>query len=349
MASSGVAGEHTIVNRERFIRQRRSDWQQFEILTARLKERRASRWLSQDVSELSRLYRSICYDLSLVQSREWGARLEQYLNDLVAQGHNCLYRSPPRSVTAMWEFIIAGFPQLLRKRSGSLFIALGLFAIPFIVSAIVAALRPDLAELVAGRESLDMARQTFGAEMYSDVDSDFAGQRSMMAGFYVRNNIGIAFRAFAFGAFCGIGTATELLSNGIQLGMVFGYMVFVGGVAADNFFSFVITHGAFELTALVVAGAAGLVLGQGVMFPGERTRMASLRHHGTESLLIALGAGGMLFVAALIEAYFSPLPIDSIYKYLVGTLLWFVVGLYLTLAGRHSSERMPTQSDEVSE
>jgi hypothetical protein len=72
------------MNRERFIRQRRGDWQLFEQLTARLRGRRTSRWQSQDVAELSRLYRSICYDLSMVQSREWGARLEQYLNDLVA-------------------------------------------------------------------------------------------------------------------------------------------------------------------------------------------------------------------------------------------------------------------------
>ena len=72
------------MNRERFIRQRRADWQQFESLISNLRGRRQRTWGSQDISNLSRLYRSICYDLSLVQSREWGARLEQYLNDLVA-------------------------------------------------------------------------------------------------------------------------------------------------------------------------------------------------------------------------------------------------------------------------
>ena len=76
------------MNRERFIRDRRNDWQTYESLVLRLKSTRQKNWGSSDVANLSKLYRSICYDLSLVQSREWGARLEQYLNDLVAQGHN---------------------------------------------------------------------------------------------------------------------------------------------------------------------------------------------------------------------------------------------------------------------
>jgi hypothetical protein len=98
------------MNRERFIRDRRNDWREFEALVSRMKNSRQSTWGNRDVATLSRLYRSICYDLSLVQSREWGARLEQYLNDLVAQGHNCLYRSPPQSVRAVWDFLCGGVP-----------------------------------------------------------------------------------------------------------------------------------------------------------------------------------------------------------------------------------------------
>lgn len=324
------------MNRERFIRQRRSDWKQFELLVERLKNTRMRRWQSQDIADLSRLYRSVCYDLSLVQSREWGARLEQYLNDLVAQGHNCLYRSPPRSVNAAVEFLSSGFPRLLRKRKGSFFLALALFAIPFLVSVYVGAVRPDLAELVAGRESLEAARDNFGKELYTEFDDRFTGQRTLMAGFYVWNNVGIAFRAFALGAFCGVGTAMVLLSNGIAIGMVAGYVISEGGSTATNFFSFVISHGSFELTAIVISGAAGLVLGQGILSPGSMTRLESLQHHGRQSLLLALGAGAMLLIAALIEAFVSPLPISPGIKYVIGSCLWLLVVLYLSLAGRDS-------------
>jgi uncharacterized membrane protein SpoIIM required for sporulation len=321
------------VNRERFIKQRRSDWQTYETLLSRLKTSWFSKWSSRDIADLSRLYRSICYDLSLVQSREWGQRLEQYLNDLVAQGHNCLYRSPPQSPDLVWNFLARGFPRLLRKRIGSFLLALGLFLIPFLAGTIAGAMRPDLAELIVGRESLDQVREAYGKSFYEGFDTEYAGQRTSMAGFYVFNNVGIAFKAYSLGCFLGIGTAFILLSNGITIGMITGFVISEPGLS-NNFFSFVITHGAFELTAIVISGAGGLVLGQGMLFPGNMSRAASLRHHGEESLQLALGAGVMLGIAALIEGFFSPMPIHPMIKYCVGSFMWILVILYLSLAGR---------------
>ena len=75
-----------------------------------------------------------------------------------------------------------------------------------------------------------------------------------------------------------------------------------------------ITHGSFELTAIVIAGAAGLLIGWGMIHPGERTRLESLRHHGMEGVKLACGAGAMLCVAALLEAFFSPMAIPDIIK-----------------------------------
>ena len=326
--------EGVAVNRERFIRQRRSDWQRFETLVSRLRATRQPQWASSEVSDLSRLYRSICYDLSLVQSREWGSRLEQYLNDLVAQGHNALYRSAPKSLSVIWDFFAYDFPRTFRRRIGAFSLALALFLIPFLVSTLVAWQRPDVAEMIAGKESLEAASQNFGEELYADMDAKYAGQRSAMAGFYVKNNTGIAFQAYALGAFIGLGTCFILLSNGISIGMVTGYILSAGPPTTENFFSFVISHGSFELTAIVISGGGGFVLAHGILFPGQRTRMDSLRHHGVESLKLALGAGAMLAIAAMLEGYFSPLPISAGIKYLVGSCLWLLVISYLSFAGR---------------
>lgn len=326
------------MNRERFIRERRADWQQYESLLSRLQNRRQSRWASNDVALLARLYRSICYDLSLVQSREWGSRLEQYLNDLVAQGHNCLYRSPPKSLHVIWEFLAFGFPRLLRKRIRPCLLALVLFLVPMLASGWVGYFRPDLAELVAGREEIEAVLGMYSEQFYTQPDAMYAGERSRMFGFYVRNNTGIAFRAFSLGILGGVGTCVVLLTNGISLGIVQGAILAKGNPTADNFFSFIITHGAFELTAIVIAGAGGLIVAQGLLMPGTRTRMDSLRHNGREALQLALGTGVMLFIAALLEGYFSPLPIESSIKYTVGTVLWLLVFVYFGYAGReHSS------------
>lgn len=322
------------MNRERFIKERRQDWQRFESLALKFQKTRQRNWSGAEVAELSRLYRSICYDLSLVQSREWGARLEQYLNDLVAQGHNCLYRTAPKSLSGIWTFFSIGFPSLLRQRYKAFWLAFALFTVPFVVSTFVAMLRPDLADTVAGEDELKAAVEMYSKDLYEQVDASYVKQRSGMFGFYIGNNTGIAFKAYAAGALAGIGTCFVLLSNGISIGMVQGGILAAGEPATTNFTSFVITHGAFELTAIVIAGAAGFVLAQGIVMPGNRTRIDALRFQGLESLKLALGAGLMLFIAAMIEGYFSPLAISPSFKYIIGTICWIAVILYFTMAGR---------------
>jgi uncharacterized membrane protein SpoIIM required for sporulation len=327
------------VNRERFIRQRRGDWQQFETLLTGMKNRRLSKWSGSDITRLSGLYRSVCYDLSLVQSREWGARLEQYLNDLVAQGHNCLYRSPPRSLDTALKFLSHGFPRLLRERRHFFYIALALFAVPFLIAMTVAAVDPVLAEQIIDRTHMEQAGENYSKDLYREIDAKFAEERSFMTGFYVWNNVGIAFRCFALGAFFGVGTVITLLFNGIMLGAVCGYIVNQG--LSDNFFSFAISHGSFELTAIVISGAAGLLLGWGMIHPGELSRRESLRVHGIDAIKLASGAGAMLVVAALIEGYFSPMALPHSVKYVVGTMMWGLVFVYLTQGGREAADASP--------
>jgi len=322
------------MNRERFIRSRRDDWQQFEVLLARLRSTSDTSWTGQQIADLSRLYRSICYDLSLVQSREWGARLEAYLNDLVAQGHNCLYRSPPASAARALEFLIYGFPQLLRSRRTEFAVSAALFAVPLFVSIMIAMIRPDLAATVVGDEAVSNVLDMYSGDSFGATVNQQAGQRTYMFGFYVRNNTSLAFNAYVSGIFAGIGTCLILLSNGISIGMLTGTVLAAGPPTSVNYTSFIVTHGAPELTAIVISGAAGLVLAGGIFIPGSRSRMASLRHHGRQSLLLALGAGAMLFIAALLEGYFSARPIHPGFKYAAGAAAWLLVGLWLGLAGR---------------
>lgn len=322
------------MNRERFIRQRRSDWQQMEELLDRMKTSRLGKWSGQDVTRLSRLYRSVCYDLSLVQSREWGARLEQYLNDLVAHGHNCLYRAPPRSLDMVVRFLFEGFPRLLRARRNFFFVALTLFLAPFLVSMLIAAIDPVLGEQLVDKATMEGSGESYARDFYQNIDGEYAEQRSLMVGFYIWNNVGIGFRCFALGAFFGIGTVVTLLFNGLTLGTITGYLINQGH--SDNFFSFAVSHGSFELTAIVISGAAGLLLGWGMVHPGKLTRRESLRLHAIDAAKLASGAGFMLVIAALIEGYFSPMAIPHAVKYTAGAALWLLVYVYLVYGGQNA-------------
>ena len=173
--------------------------------------------------------------------------------------------------------------------------------------------------------------------MYKDGDGPVGRANASadwaMFGHYIRNNIGIAFQCFASGLFFGVGSLFFLGLNGVMAGSVAGYLTWRGD--ADNFYSFVITHGAFELTAIVLAGAAGLMLGESLLFPGRRTRAAALQEAAGRAIVIVYGLTAMLFVAAAIEAFWSSARwIEPPVKYGVGGACWIAVIAYFLLQGR---------------
>jgi uncharacterized membrane protein SpoIIM required for sporulation len=153
-----------------------------------------------------------------------------------------------------------------------------------------------------------------------------------MAGFYVYNNIGISFRVFATGIFFGLGSAFFLVFNGVVIGATLGYVINAG--AGRNILTFVMGHGAFELTAIVIAGGAGLRMGYALVRTEGLTRLGSLRAQGPALARLALGAAFMLAVAAGIEGFWSPSSVPDIVKWSVAGGLWLLVMIYLFAAGR---------------
>jgi uncharacterized membrane protein SpoIIM required for sporulation len=317
------------MTKARFMFSRRPAWERFHALLDKCDRARRSRLAGDEVTEFSRLFRAVCYDLATVRSRDWGRDLEQYLNDLVARGHNHFYRSPPGRPREVLQFLTEGFPRLLRQNMAYFWVSLLLFTVPGALCGLLVWHDPAWAGRVLPGEVLLTIE-----DMYSEnrPHDEHGAMAAGMAGFYVHNNVGIAFRCFATGIFFGIGSAVALVFNSIFLGTITAYLVVQGH--SDRFFSFVISHGSFELTAIVVAGAAGLILGHSLVHPGPFTRRQALLRRGLVGIKLAMGAGAMLGVAALIEAFWSPSGAPTLAKYIVGSMLWVLVILYLSLAGR---------------
>ncbi|MCY1393502.1 Stage II sporulation protein M [compost metagenome] len=155
----------------------------------------------------------------------------------------------------------------------------------------------------------------------------------MMFGYYIMNNIGIAFQTFASGLLLGVGSLFYLCFNGLLIGALAGHLTEIG--YGPSFWSFVIGHGAFELSAIALAGAAGLKLGWAIIAPGQLPRGEALRSAAIVSVQLIYGVLIFLVLAAFIEAYWSSKTTLSVQlKYAVGTALWLLVGAYLALAGR---------------
>jgi uncharacterized membrane protein SpoIIM required for sporulation len=335
------------MNKRQFVQSRRKDWSEFRRLIEKFETQQAKNITASEVTEFSRLMREVSNDLAVIRSHEWGREISDYLNSLVTRGYNNFYAAPPGHFKQFLRFVAFGFPSLLRENWVFFLAGWCLFFVPMFLAWGLIQYDPSLAARVLPPDQLEMMEQMYARPFYGDegdlaeneeaeelvpVVEGYFDQRSFMAGFYVKNNVGIAFRCFAIGILMGIGTCYVLISNGLTIGAVTGYIIAAG--YWENFLSFVVTHGSFELTAIAVSGAAGLMLGDAVIHRRNRTLFDSLKVRGLDAIKIAVGAGAMLVVAAGLEGYWSPSAISSSVKFTVGLTSWVFVYAWLLLAGR---------------
>ncbi|WP_339486293.1 stage II sporulation protein M [Pseudomonas sp. EL_65y_Pfl2_R95] len=280
-------------------------------------------------------YRRICQQLALAQARGYSNHLIERLQQLALRGHQQLYRHRSTIGAQLLGFLLSGFPRLVRAQWRFVLAACLLFFGSLMLMGLLVYWFPHLVYSVVDPQQVASMESMYDpdARRLGRFSERGSGDDWMMFGFYIMNNIGIAFQTFASGLLFGIGSLFFLLFNGIMIGAVAGHLTQIG--YSETFWSFVIGHGAFELTAIALAGAAGLKLGWALLAPDRLPRMEALRLAAADSIRLVAGVVVFLLLAAFIEAYWSSMTFATPHvKYAVGALLWALVLSYLTLAGR---------------
>ncbi|HSC84016.1 MAG TPA: stage II sporulation protein M [Pseudomonas sp.] len=310
-----------------------ADWQGFAQLLESLEKGKVE---SKPCEDFAAAYRHICQHLALSEERGYSSHLIDQLQQLAMRGHQQLYRHRSHLGAQIIGFVIAGFPQLVRREWR---VILGACLLFFGSLALMGLLTWAFPELIY---SLLDPEQVSGMEKMYDPDARRIGRFSerdagddwMMFGYYIMNNIGIAFQTFASGLFFGLGSLFFLLFNGLMIGAVAGHLTRLG--YSETFWSFVIGHGAFELTAIAFAGAAGLKLGWALLAPGRLPRREALRQAAGQAIQLVAGVILFLIIAAFIEAFWSSMTYTTpTIKYWVGAGLWLLVLAYFVFAGRN--------------
>ncbi len=302
-------------------------WRRTEELVRAL-ERRDTR----EADAFPVLYGELCDDLSVARDRLFDVQLVERLNGLALRAHQQLYKGRSVSWNDAARWVAHDFPATVRRHWALLAIAFALFFGSIAATALAVRRSPALVysilypEAVRRIESMyDPASRTF----LRPVDSR---SRVEMFGFYVANNASIGFRVFAGGVLFGVGSILILLYNGVFLGAVTGHLVNRG--FSGTFFPFVSGHSALELGATVLLAVAGLRLGWSLVSPGGLARRDALRKAARECVALVPGAAAMLVLAAVIEAFWSPLPLAPAVKYAAAVVAAVAVGAYLALSGR---------------
>jgi uncharacterized membrane protein SpoIIM required for sporulation len=283
-------------------------------------------------SEMPARYRRLCQSLALAADRQYSPALVDRLNELALRGHHALYQNRRRQGQRALEFLLAEFPALVRSEWRLVAAAALLFFGPLL--GLLAALQvyPEFVHYLLAPEQIASVH-----EMY-DPASKRLGMREAdtnvaMFGFYIWNNVRIGFQTFAGGLAFGVGSIWFLAANGVVIGAVAGYLTEIG--YTRTFWSFVAGHSSFELLAIVLSGAAGLRLAAALVAPGNSSRKAALIVAAKAAVRMMYGAAIMFFIAAFIEAFWSPLteiPFGA--KIAAGIAGWVLLLSYFAFAGR---------------
>ena len=285
---------------------------------------------------IAALYRRACEHLALARARSYPAYLLDRLDRLTADAHQVIYQQREFGASALWRIIARDFPRAVRADRAYVWLSTVLFAAPLLIVGVLVYFQPSLILSVVDAGTAAQFEQMYSRSGEAIGRVRDAGDNWVMFGFYIRNNVGIAFQCFASGLAVGLGSIFYLMFNGANIGAVAGYLTERG--LGETFWSFVATHSSFELTAIVLAGAAGLKLGHSLLAPGRRTRRQSLVQAARECVVLVYGVTAMLVVAAAIEAFWSSaIWVPNAVKYGVAAVCWIVVVLYLSLQGRHAA------------
>lgn len=286
-----------------------------------------------DWLEVAALYRATCSDLATARGIGAPADVQGFLDELAARAHARLYAGSGRADwRRLWWDAVHGFPRELREQGVFFAVAVVLFFGPALLGFVGALLDPTYAARILSEDQLRSMEEMYAGDLSRGSSGD-----AQMAGFYVYNNVGIAFRCFATGVLFGGGPLFYLIYNGLTIGTVAGHLTSVG--LGGNLLTFVAGHSSWELLGVCVAGAGGLRMGWALVSTGGRTRLASLAAAGPALYRLVLGTTVMLVVAAAIEGFWSAGPVPPPGKLAFGLVQCVVVGAWLTFGGRRGDPR----------
>jgi uncharacterized membrane protein SpoIIM required for sporulation len=318
------------VDIDRFIARNRPAWQRLDELSGRA-SRGLQRLAPAEVDELIETYQRVSSHLAHARVAYGDPALTARLTRLFVRANGVIYASRSRPVQAISDFFAWRFPAAVWQSGRFVAVSAALFLVPALVVGVW---------LATNDEALDAAAPEALREAYleEDFESYYSSEpASQFATEVTVNNIQVAFTAFATGALLCVPAAALMVFNGANVG-------FAGGLFADagqlgKFFGLILPHGLLELTAVIIAGGAGLRLGWAVIAPGDRTRAQALGREARRAGVIALGLVFAFVVAGLIEGFVTGRGVPTGLRVAIGVLVEVVFVGWIVVQGRAATRR----------
>jgi uncharacterized membrane protein SpoIIM required for sporulation len=308
------------MNEVSFLKKNADDWRRIESMLD------ARREFNPD--ELSELYIRLTDDLAWAKTFYSRSKTTEYLNMLAARLHQYLYSNKKERRGRLKAFWLNEWPSLMYRHRRNMLYSLAVFSAFTAIGLLSSANDRTFVRAVLGDSYVDM---TLDNIKHHDPMAVYKrmNQVDMFLGISF-NNIRVAFAAFACGLLLSFGTVYILLTNGVLLG-AFHYFCYEHGVLWEALRSIWI-HGTLEISSIIVAGGAGLVMGNSILFPGTYTRRASFARGARDGMKIVVGLVPMFLCAGFLEGFVTrhnnmPLPVNIVIigASLCGVVIYFIL------------------------
>jgi len=309
------------VDVDQFIRRNEPTWIHLDSAIKRVRSpRRRNRLDGEQLDDLISTYQKVSSHLSY--SRTWygDTPVTARLTRLVGDASAAIYGPGEKTGNVLADFFARGFPGAVWRSKK--FIAIAAFIL--LAPAIYVGVWMTFSDAALEASAPSALRESYVQQDFADYySSQPAAQFSTQV---LVNNIQVSFMAYALGIFAGIGTVIVLIGNGLGVGQAGG--LFHAAGEAPRFWGLILPHGLLELTAVCVAGGAGLQLGWAVVSPGDRSRAAAVADEGRRSVPIVIGLVLVFITAGLIEGFVTPSGLPTWTRVGIGVLVEAAFLLY---------------------
>lgn len=277
-----------------FIKNNGRKWKEFETLSASKQA---------DPDKLADLYIELNDDLSYAQSNYPESQIIQYLNSLTGKFHNEIYKNKKEKSSRFISFWKYELPEIFYIHRKYFFFSLIIFTVSASIGVLSAAKDDDFVRLILGDHYVNMTLENIenGDPMAVYKDEDKLGM-------FLRitvNNIRVSFITFVFGLLTSLGTGFILFKNGVMLGS-FQYLFHAKGLLLTSALTIWI-HGTIEISSIIIAGAAGMIMGNSMLFPGTYSRLESFKRGAVTGIKIVIGLVPLFIMAGFLEGFVTRL------------------------------------------
>lgn len=307
-----------------FINNNTARWQSYEKLLDGEEQ--------DDPETLSEMFIQITDDLSFSRTNYPKSAITTYLNSLAFRVHQLIYVNKKEDKKRFNMFWKLEFPLHIFRLKKYIYYSLIIFTVSMGIGALSTLNDDTFVRLILGDDYVNMTLENMEKgdplAVYKNMN-----QADMFMGITF-NNIKVSFYAYILGVFLSIGSAYILFYNGVMLGSFLAFF-YQQGFFADAMLTIWI-HGTLEIFAIIMAGAAGIILGNSILFPGTYSRLQSFMIGVKKSLKVAIGIVPMYIVAGFLEGFITRYTTAPTFFRLLIILssLAFIIWYFFILPGR---------------